>query len=144
MGKKRKSLIGILLLFSALLLVYILSSFNTAPATSDEPDAVPKLPAEGAGETSTETETDTSIGAANGPSTGSSTGTSSGASTGASTESSAENATDSSTETQDETPSEQPDHEEQLFVVPESPLGTIGIISAFALAFGIFAHKRGR
>jgi len=140
MGKKRKSLIGILLLFSALLLVYILSSFNTAPATSDEPDAVPKLPAEGAGETSTETETDTSIGAANGPSTGSSTGTSSGAST----ESSAENATDSSTETQDETPSEQPDHEEQLFVVPESPLGTIGIISAFALAFGIFAHKRVR
>jgi hypothetical protein len=124
MGKKRKSLIGILLLFSALLLVYILSSFNTAPATSGEPDAVPKLPAEGAGETSTETETDTS----------------SGASTGSSTESSAEN----STETQDETPSEQPDHEEQLFVVPESPLGTIGIISAFALAFGIFAHKRGR
>ena len=138
MGKKRKSLIGILLLFSALLLVYILSSFNTAPATSGEPDAVPKLPAEGAGETSTET--DTSIGAANGSSTGSSTGTS----TGASTESSAENSTDSSTETQDETPSEQPDHEEQLFVVPESPLGTIGIISAFALAFGIFAHKRGR
>jgi hypothetical protein len=124
MGKKRKSLIGILLLFSALLLVYILSSFNTAPATSGEPDAVPKLPAEGAGETSTETETDTS----------------SGASTGSSTESSAEN----STETQDETPSEQPDHEEQLFVVPESPLGTIGIISAFALAFGIFAHKRVR
>ena len=138
MGKKRKSLIGILLLFSVLLLVYILSSFNTAPATSGEPDAVPKLPAEGAGETSTET--DTSIGAANGPSTGSSTGTS----TGASTESSAENSTDSSTETQDETPSEQPDHEEQLFVVPESPLGTIGIISAFALAFGIFAHKRVR
>jgi len=138
MGKKRKSLIGILLLFSALLLVYILSSFNTAPATSGEPDAVPKLPAEGAGETSTET--DTSIGAANGSSTGSSTGTS----TGASTESSAENSTDSSTETQDETPSEQPDHEEQLFVVPESPLGTIGIISAFALAFGIFAHKRVR
>jgi len=131
-------LIGILLLFSALLLVYILSSFNTAPATSGEPDAVPKLPAEGAGETSTET--DTSIGAANGSSTGSSTGTS----TGASTESSAENSTDSSTETQDETPSEQPDHEEQLFVVPESPLGTIGIISAFALAFGIFAHKRVR
>jgi hypothetical protein len=126
MGKKRKSLIGILLLFSALLLVYILSSFNTAPATSGEPDAVPKLPAEGAGETSTET--DTSIGAANG----------------SSTESSAENSKDSSTETQDETPSEQPDHEEQLFVVPESPLGTIGIISAFALAFGIFAHKRGR
>jgi hypothetical protein len=138
MGKKRKSLIGILLLFSALLLVYILSSFNTAPATSGEPDAVPKLPAEGAGETSTET--DTSIGAANGSSTGSSTGTSSGAST----ESSAENSTDSSTETQDETPSEQPDHEEQLFVVPESPLGTIGIISAFALAFGIFAHKKVR
>jgi hypothetical protein len=138
MGKKRKSLIGILLLFSALLLVYILSSFNTAPATSGEPDAVPKLPAEGAGETSTET--DTSIGAANGSSTGSSTGTS----TGASTESSAENSTDSSTETQDETPSEQPDHEEQLFVVPESPLGTIGIISAFTLAFGIFAHKRVR
>jgi hypothetical protein len=126
MGKKRKSLIGILLLFSALLLVYILSSFNTAPATSGEPDAVPKLPAEGAGETSTET--DTSIGAANG----------------SSTESSAENSKDSSTETQDETPSEQPDHEEQLFVVPESPLGTIGIISAFALAFGIFAHKRVR
>ena len=138
MGKKRKSLIGILLLFSALLLVYILSSFNTAPATSGEPDAGPKLPAEGAGETSTET--DTSIGAANGSSTGSSTGTS----TGASTESSAENSTDSSTETQEETPSEQPDHEEQLFVVPESPLGTIGIISAFALAFGIFAHKRVR
>jgi hypothetical protein len=128
MGKKRKSLIGILLLFSALLSVYILSSFNTAPATSGEPDAVPKLPAEGAGETSTETETDTSIGAASG----------------ASTESSAENSTDSSTETQDETPSEQPDHEEQLFVVPESPLGTIGIISSFALAFGIFAHKRVR
>jgi hypothetical protein len=126
MGKKRKSLIGILLLFSALLLVYILSSFNTAPATSGEPDAVPKLPAEGAGETSTET--DTSIGAANG----------------SSTESSAENSKDSSTETQDETPSEQPDNEEQLFVVPESPLGTIGIISAFALAFGIFAHKRVR
>jgi cytoskeletal protein RodZ len=136
MGKKRKYLIGILLLFSALLLVYILSSFNTAPATSGEPDAVPNSPPEGAGETSTETETDTSTGAANGSATGSSTGTSSGAST--------ESSTDSSTETQDETPSEQPDHEEQMFVVPESPLGTIGIISAFALAFGIFAHKKVR
>jgi hypothetical protein len=36
--------------------------------------------------------------------------------------------------------------EEPIFVIPENPLGTIGLLSALAVAFGIFAlkHKAAR
>jgi len=114
MGKKKKSLIGILLLFLALLLIYILGSFNTVPTTSGTPDSGPNVPSGSTTETTTET-----------PS-----------------ESLAENQ-----HTQSQTSGEASDNSQlnppgPTFVVPESPLGTLGIISAFALAFGIFAHKK--
>lgn len=133
MGKKRESLIGIGFVFLALLLVYILSSFNTSPATSADPAIVPNSPAEGTGETPTGTETDTPNGTSNGSPSGSTTGTSS--------ESSTENSTGPSTGTEGETPESQPDLDEKTFVIPESPFGTLGIILDFALAFGIFAQK---
>ena len=38
--------------------------------------------------------------------------------------------------------SEQETPEGPMFVVPENPLGTLGLISAFVVAFGVFALKK--
>ena len=47
---------------------------------------------------------------------------------------------------QDNPPESVPDllHDAPEFIVPESPLGTIGLISAFAAALGIFAITKKR
>ena len=109
MGNKKKSLIGLLILFLAMLLVYILGSFSTLPAvtaTPGTPDAESNSPS-GIG-TDQPTETP-------------------------------EAQSQTSGETSSEGSSSPPG---TMFVVPEVPLGTLGIISALASAIGMLALKK--
>jgi hypothetical protein len=121
MQKKKKSLFAILFLFSVLLLVYILGSYNAVPTSLGTPDAEPDSLPDGTGQGATETGTGSST------SGESSTGTS----TGSSTDSEGKTSLDSELEPEGE-----------LFVVPEAPLGTLGIMSAFAVALGVFLLKK--